>query len=65
LRCVYVAFSSACFVLGHAPTAAVTAAAQARNAAAHGRLDREPMFCFESAIKLFFWSCLVYEDYKD
>jgi hypothetical protein len=22
------------------------------------------MFCFESAIKLFFWSCLVYEDYE-
>jgi len=27
------------------------------------RLDKEPMFCFETAIKLFFWSCLVYEDY--
>lgn len=35
-----------------------------RNAAAGGRLDKEPMFCFETAIKLFFWSCLVYEDYE-
>jgi hypothetical protein len=40
------------------------AATQARNAAAKGRLDREPMFCFETAVKLFFWSCLVYEDYE-
>jgi hypothetical protein len=22
------------------------------------------MFCFESAVKLFFWSCMVYEDYE-
>lgn len=35
-----------------------------RNAAARGRLDKEPMFCFETAIKLFFWSCLMYEDYE-
>ncbi|KAF6262015.1 hypothetical protein COO60DRAFT_1699568 [Scenedesmus sp. NREL 46B-D3] len=37
---------------------------KARNSTAHGRLEREPMFCFESAIKLFFWSCLLYEDYE-
>jgi hypothetical protein len=24
----------------------------------------EPMFCFETAVKLFFWSCLVY-DYEE
>ena len=24
-------------------------------------LSQEPMFCFELAIRLFYWSCLVYE----
>lgn len=24
-------------------------------------LDEEPMFCFETALKLFYWSCLCYE----
>lgn len=37
---------------------------QARSNACRGRLAKEPMFCFESAIKLFFWSCLMYEDYE-
>lgn len=46
------------------PALCPSAAVQARNAAAGGRLDGEPMFCFESAIKLFFWSCLLYEDYE-
>ena len=33
---------------------------QGRNAAFSGRLERQPMFCFETAVKMFHWSCLAY-----
>ncbi|KIY96518.1 hypothetical protein MNEG_11444 [Monoraphidium neglectum] len=36
-----------------------------RDTAAGGRTRNEPMFCFETAAKLFFWSCLTYEDFGD
>jgi hypothetical protein len=38
---------------------------QERDTAAGGRTRNEPMFCFETAAKLFFWSCLTYEDFGD
>ncbi|GBF87966.1 hypothetical protein Rsub_00678 [Raphidocelis subcapitata] len=38
---------------------------EAREAATGGRTKGEPMFCFETAVKLFFWSCLAYEDFGD
>jgi hypothetical protein len=42
---------------------------QARNAAAKpGRmaqkLEKQPMFCFETAIKMFFFSTFIYNDYN-
>jgi hypothetical protein len=41
---------------------------QERNAAAKGKLaakvSKQPMFCFESAVKLFFFSSFVYADYN-
>lgn len=41
---------------------------QERNGAAKGRLAakiiKQPMFCFETAIKLFFFSSFVYTDYN-
>jgi hypothetical protein len=41
---------------------------QERNAAAKGRwasrVAREPMFCLETAIKMFFFSSFVYTNYN-
>lgn len=41
---------------------------QERNAAAKGKLaamiSQQPMFCFETAVKLFFFSSFVYSDYN-
>lgn len=42
--------------------------AQERNAAAKGKLaamiSQQPMFCFETAVKLFFFSSFVYSGYN-
>lgn len=56
---------SLCVACGHVSLHAYT---QERNAAVKGKLaakvSKQPMFCFESAIKLFYFSSFVYNDYN-
>jgi hypothetical protein len=40
------------------------AATQERDAATFGLSKGQPMFCFETGVKLFYWSCFVY-DYQE
>jgi hypothetical protein len=46
------------------PVLLFIAAMQERDAATFGLSKGQPMFCFETGVKLFYWSCFVY-DYQE